>query len=59
LPHGKGEQGTRIYRLIFSNLFLSTPSSDIDNIDEEKEKEDNMIKKFGKKDHKEIKKLLD
>jgi hypothetical protein len=37
----------------------STPSSDIENIDEEKEMEDNMIKKFGKKGHKEIKKLLD
>jgi hypothetical protein len=37
----------------------STPSSDIENIDEEKEKEDNMIKKFGKKGHKEFKKLLD
>jgi hypothetical protein len=36
-----------------------TPSSDIENIDEEKEMEDNMIKKFGKKGHKEIKKLLD
>jgi hypothetical protein len=37
----------------------STPSSDIENFDEEKEMEDNMIKKFGKKGHKEIKKLLD
>jgi hypothetical protein len=37
----------------------STPSSDIENIDEEKELEANMIKKFGKKGHKEIKKLLD
>jgi uncharacterized protein YdaL len=37
----------------------STPSCDIENIDEEKEMEDNMIKKFGKKGHKEIKKLLD
>jgi hypothetical protein len=37
----------------------STPSSDIENIDEEKEMEANMIKKFGKKGHKEIKKLLD
>jgi hypothetical protein len=37
----------------------STPSSDIENIDEEKEMEVNMIKKFGKKGHKEIKKLLD
>jgi hypothetical protein len=37
----------------------STPSSDIENIDEEKEMEDNMIKKFDKKGHKEIKKLLD
>jgi uncharacterized protein (DUF3084 family) len=37
----------------------STLSSDIENIDEEKEMEDNMIKKFGKKGHKEIKKLLD
>jgi uncharacterized protein (DUF3084 family) len=37
----------------------STPSSDIENIDEEKEMEDHMIKKFGKKGHKEIKKLLD
>jgi hypothetical protein len=38
---------------------LSTPSSDIENIDEGKEMEDNMIKKFGKKSHKEIKNLLD
>jgi hypothetical protein len=37
----------------------STPSSDIENIDEEKEMEANMIKNFGKKGHKEIKKLLD
>jgi hypothetical protein len=37
----------------------STPSSDIENIDEGKEMEDNMIKKFGKRGHKEIKKLLD
>jgi hypothetical protein len=37
----------------------STPSNDIENFDEEKEMEDNMIKKFGKKGHKEIKKLLD
>jgi hypothetical protein len=37
----------------------STLSSDIENIDEEKEMEDNMIKKFGKKGHKEIKRLLD
>jgi hypothetical protein len=37
----------------------STPSDDIENIEEEKEIEDNMIKKFGKKCHKEIKKLLD
>jgi hypothetical protein len=36
----------------------STPSSDIENIDEEKER-DNMIKKFDKKGYKEIKKLLD
>jgi hypothetical protein len=36
-----------------------TPSSDIENIDEEKEMEANMIKKFGKKGHEEIKKLLD
>jgi hypothetical protein len=33
----------------------STPSSDIENIDEEKEMENNMIKKFGKKVHMEIK----
>jgi hypothetical protein len=26
-----------------------TPSSDIENLDEEKEMENNMIKKFGKK----------
>jgi hypothetical protein len=38
---------------------LSTPSSDIENIDEENETEDNIIMKFGKKGHKEIKKLLD
>jgi hypothetical protein len=37
----------------------STPSSNIGNIDEEKEMEANMIKNFGKKGHKEIKKLLD
>jgi hypothetical protein len=37
----------------------STRSSDIENFDEEKEMEDNMIKKFGKKGHNEIKKLLD
>jgi 23S rRNA-/tRNA-specific pseudouridylate synthase len=37
----------------------STPSSDMENIDEEKEMEANMINKFGKKVHKEIKKLLD
>jgi hypothetical protein len=37
----------------------STPRSDIENIDEEKEIENNMIKKFGKKGHKEIKRLLD
>jgi hypothetical protein len=37
----------------------STPSSDIENIDEEKEMEENMINKFGKKGHKEIKNLLD
>jgi hypothetical protein len=37
----------------------STPISDIENIDEEKEIENNMIKKFGKKGHKEIKRLLD
>jgi hypothetical protein len=36
-----------------------TPSSDIENLDEEKEMENNMIKKFGKKGHKEIKRLLD
>jgi hypothetical protein len=39
--------------------FSSTANSDIENIDEEKEMEANMIKKFGKKGHKEIKKLLD
>jgi hypothetical protein len=33
----------------------STPSSDVENIDEEKEMEADMIKKFGKKGHKEIK----
>jgi hypothetical protein len=38
---------------------FSTPSSDIESIDEEKEMEDNRIKKFGKKGHKEIKNLLD
>jgi hypothetical protein len=27
----------------------STPSSDIENIDDEKEMEENMIKKFGKR----------
>jgi hypothetical protein len=59
LPHGKGEQGTRNYHLIVSNLFFTKPSSDIKNIDEEKEMEANMIKKFGKKGHKQIKKLLD
>jgi hypothetical protein len=32
----------------------STPCSDIENIDEEKEMEANMINKFGKKGHKEI-----
>jgi hypothetical protein len=37
----------------------STPSSDIENLDEEKEMENNMIKKFGKKGHTEIKRLLD
>jgi hypothetical protein len=37
----------------------STPSSDIENLDEEKEMEADMIKKFGKKGHKEIKKLVD
>jgi hypothetical protein len=37
----------------------STPSSDIENIDVEKEMKDNMIKKFGKKSHMEIKRLLD
>jgi hypothetical protein len=37
----------------------STPSSDIENINEEKEMEADMIKKFGRKGHKEIKKLLD
>jgi hypothetical protein len=37
----------------------STPSSDIENIDEENEMEADMIKKFGEKGHKEIKKLLD
>jgi hypothetical protein len=37
----------------------STHSSDIENTDEEKEMEANMIKNFGKKGHKEIKKLLD
>ena len=37
----------------------STPSNDIVNLDEEKEMEANMIKQFGKKGHKEIKKLLD
>jgi hypothetical protein len=37
----------------------STPSSGIQNIDEEKEMEANMIKNFGKKGYKEIKKLLD
>jgi hypothetical protein len=36
----------------------STSSSDIENIDEKKEMEDSMIKKLGKKGHKEIKKLL-
>jgi hypothetical protein len=39
--------------------FSSTPSSDIENIDEEKEMEAIMITKFGKKGHKKIKKLLD
>jgi hypothetical protein len=52
-------QGTRIYHLIFPTSSSSTPSSDIENIDEEKEMKDNMINKFGKKAHKEIKKLLD
>jgi hypothetical protein len=37
----------------------STSSSDIENLDEEKEPENNMIKKFGKNGHKEIKRLLD
>jgi hypothetical protein len=36
----------------------STSSSDIENLDEEKELENNMIKKFGKNGHKEIKRLL-
>jgi hypothetical protein len=33
----------------------STPSSDIENIDEEKEMEADMIKKFGKKGHEKLK----
>jgi hypothetical protein len=33
----------------------STPSSDIENIDKEKEMENNMIKKFGKKGTRKLK----
>jgi hypothetical protein len=50
-------RGSKVQETITSSS--STPSSDIENIDEEKEMEENMIKKFGKKGHKEIKKLLD
>jgi hypothetical protein len=37
----------------------STPSNDIDNLDDEEEIEANMIKQFGKKGFKEIKRLME
>jgi hypothetical protein len=43
----------------FLSSSSSTSNSDMENIDEEKEMEANMIKKFDKKGQKEIKKLLD
>jgi exonuclease VII large subunit len=55
-------QGGKVKETTTSSSLSSssyTPSSDIENIDEEKEMEANMIKKFSKKGHKEIKKLLD
>jgi hypothetical protein len=55
-------RGSKVQETITSSSSTSsssTPSSDIENIDEKKEMEANMIKNFGKKGHKEIKKLLD
>jgi hypothetical protein len=56
------ERGSKVQETTTSSSLSSsssTPSSDIENLDEEKKMEANMIKKFGKKGHKEIKKLLD
>jgi hypothetical protein len=59
LPHVKGGKVLESSVSSSPTSSSSTPSSDIENIDEEKEIENNMIKKFGKKGHKEIKRLLD
>jgi hypothetical protein len=55
-------RGSKVQETITSSSptsSISTPSSNIENIVEEKEMEANMTKNFGKKGHKEIKKLLD
>jgi hypothetical protein len=59
LPHARGSKVQETTTSSSLSSSSSTPSRDIENIDEEKEMEANMIKKFGKKGHKEIKKLLD
>jgi hypothetical protein len=55
----RGEQGTRSYHLILSLTSFSSTPSDIDDLDDEKEIEANMIKQFSKKGDKEIKRLLE
>jgi hypothetical protein len=55
-------RGSKVQESTISSSLTSSSStscSDIENLDEEKELENNMIKKFGKKGHKEIKRLLD
>jgi hypothetical protein len=55
-------RGSKVQEITTSSSLSSsssTPSSDIENLYEEKKMEANMIKKFGKKGHKEIKNLLD
>jgi 23S rRNA-/tRNA-specific pseudouridylate synthase len=55
-------RGSKVQESTISSSPISSSSilsNDIENIDEEKKMEDNMINKFGKKGHKEMKKLLD
>jgi hypothetical protein len=55
LPHGKGGKVQEITTSSSLSFYSSTPSSGIENLDEEKQMEANMIKKFGKKGHKKLK----